>query len=622
MSEPARAVDPAESPAPPRRSLRASIDAARPSLRALELVYETSPASLWTLAVLTLLAGLSPGAIAWVSKHIVDGVVSAAATALTAGAGALISQTALWWVAAEAGLVLATSAVQRGLGVNEQLLRARLGQRVNSLILARAVEMPLASFEDARLYDKMTRARREASSRPLALVTRLFGLAQSFVSLITFGGLLWGLAPLAVLALFVAALPAFIAETRFSQAAFRLLSWRTPEVRQQAWLETVLARDDYAKEVKLFQLGPLLLGRYQAIFDKLFAEDRALTIRRATWAGGLSALSVLALYLTYAWLVTQAILGRFTLGEMTMGLLVFKQGQAAITSALSSIGKLVEDNLYLTNRFEFLDEAPREREGGAVVGPEPQDGLRLDDVSFAYPGSTEPAISGLSLHVRPGETLALVGENGAGKTTLIKLLAGFYTPTSGRVLVDGLDVREWDLHALRSRLGVIFQDFVRYQLIAGENIGVGDVRHLEDEARWRDAAEAGMADEVISKLPQGYQTQLGRWFNEGRELSGGQWQKIALSRAFMRKDADVLVLDEPTAAVDAEAETLLFERLRERAQGRICLLISHRFSTVRMADRVAVLHGGRLIELGDHESLMALGGRYAHLFTLQARGYR
>jgi ATP-binding cassette subfamily B protein len=414
----------------------------------------------------------------------------------------------------------------------------------------------------------------------------------------------------------------FVGETRFSADAFRLFRWRTPESRKQTYLETLLAREDHAKEVKLFDLGPLFLARYRAIFLALFGEDRALTVRRGAWGFVLGLLSTLAFYGAYAWIVTRAVQGAITLGDMTMYLLVFKQGQSALAAILSSIGGMYEDNLYLSNLYDLLEHESAPDRGTATTGPDPKDGIRFERVAFSYPGADRPALSDVSLHIPPGSKLALVGENGAGKTTLIKLLTGLYSPTGGRVMLDGRDLREWDPRALRTRIGVIFQDFIRYQLLVGENVGAGDVRAFDDEARWREAADKGMAHAFIEKLPRGYATQLGSWFPGGRELSIGQWQKVALSRAFMRRDADILVLDEPTAAMDAEAEAEVFERFRSLADSRMGIVISHRFSTVRMADEIVVLEGGAVVEQGSHDALMARDGRYARLFNLQAAGYR
>jgi ATP-binding cassette, subfamily B, bacterial len=314
--------------------------------------------------------------------------------------------------------------------------------------------------------------------------------------------------------------------------------------------------------------------------------------------------------------------GQTTLGQMTMYVMLFRQGQSAVSASLAAIGGMYEDNLYLSTLYEYLDTPVRAPSGEIVRGPDPADGVRFEHVSFTYPGSTEPAVRDVSFHLRPGQSLALVGENGSGKTTIIELLTRLYTPSAGRILLEGRDLGEWDVSRLRQRIGVIFQDFARYQLKVGENVGVGDVTHFEDERRWREAADLSTATPFVETLPEGFQTQLGKWFKDGRELSGGQWQKIALARAFMREGADILVLDEPTAAMDARAEAEVFEQFRELAQSRMVILISHRFSTVRRADQILVIQEGRILERGSHDELMARNGHYASLFQLQARGYR
>jgi ATP-binding cassette subfamily B protein len=490
------------------------------------------------------------------------------------------------------------------------------------MILEKALTLELAQFEDSEFYDKLTRARREASSRPLSLVMRSFGLGQNAVSLLSYGVILVQFSPWAVAVLMLAGLPSFFAEAKFSGDAFRLFRWRSPETRMQMYLETVLAREDHAKEVKLFGLGPLLLDRYRAIFRRLYRDDRALTIRRDSWGFGLGLIGTLALYGAYAWIAAVAVAGRITIGQMTMYLMLFRQGQSAVSAILSAVGGMYEDNLYLSTLYEYLETPVTKRSNAKTSGPMPEDGVRFEGVTFTYPGASRPALEDINLHIRPGESLALVGENGSGKTTLIKLLTRLYAPGRGRILLDGLDLGDWQEQALRERIGVIFQDFARYQLLVGENIGAGDVHHFEDESRWREAADMGMATAIIEELPSGFETQLGRWFKDGQELSGGQWQKIALSRAFMRSKADILVLDEPTAAMDAAAEAKVFEHFRKLTRTRIAILISHRFSTVRMADQIVVIQNGRIVERGSHENLMALDGHYARLFLLQAAGYR
>jgi ATP-binding cassette subfamily B protein len=589
----------------------------RYSQRALELVWSTNRGLTVALAVLTLIAGVLPASVAYIGSLIVDAVAKAMQAPRVIDTSHVVELVVL-----EGVLIATIAAAQRGLSLCQSLLRAQLGQRVNVMILEKALTLELQHFEDSEFYDKLTRARREASTRPLSLVTRTFGLVQNGISLVSYGALLSHFSPWAVAVLLLAGLPAFVAETKFSGDAFRLFRWRSPETRMQIYLETVLAREDHAKEVKLYGLGPRLLERYRDIFRRLYKEDRALTIRRDAWGFGLGLIGTVSLYAAYAWIAVSTALRVITLGQMTMYVSLFRQGQAAVSAILSAVGGMYEDNLYLSTLYEYLETQVPRPTGSELKGPHPEDGIRFEDVCFTYPGAEQPALEHVSLHLTPGSSLALVGENGSGKTTLIKLLTRLYQPTSGRIVLDGRDLTQWDEQTLRERIGVIFQDFTRYQMLVGENVGAGDERYFEDETRWRAAAQKGMASEFIDTLPAGYQTQLGKWFRDGRELSGGQWQKIALSRAFMRTRADILVLDEPTAAMDAQAEADIFEHFRQLAQDRITILISHRFSTVRMADQIAVLDRGRIVECGSHEELMRLNGRYAHLFTLQARGYR
>jgi ATP-binding cassette subfamily B protein len=587
---------------------------------ALDLVWSTSHRLTFALALLTLLAGVLPAGIAYVGAHIVDAVVAAISSRQATGVQDL--GHVLGFVALEGLLVAALAAGQRGLSTCQSLLRAQLGQRVNEMILEKALTLDLRHFEDSEFYDKLTRARREASSRPLSLVMSSFGLVQNAIALLSFGTLLAQFSPWAVAVLLLAGLPSFVAEAKFSGDAFRLFRWRSPETRMQLYLETVITREDHAKEVKLFDLGPRLLERYRAIFRKVFKEDRALTLRRDTWGFFLGLVATGAFYAAYAWVAVSAVRGEITLGQMTMYVLLFRQGQAAVSASLSAIGGMYEDNLYLSTLYDYLETPVEPATGTATAGPAPGAGLQFENVSFTYPDATAPAVRDVSFTLKPGQSLALVGENGSGKTTLIKLLTRLYGPDSGRITLDGLDLVEWEPGTLRRRVGVIFQDFARYQLKVGENIGAGDVTHFEDEARWREAAQLGMSAPFIEELPAGYSTQLGKWFKDGRELSGGQWQKIALSRAFMREGADILVLDEPTAAMDARAEAQIFEQFQEIARDRMVILISHRFSTVRMADQILVIESGRVLERGSHEELMRLGGHYAGLFALQARGYK
>ncbi|SFU42368.1 ABC transporter ATP-binding protein [Halomonas korlensis] len=615
-------VSSSTSPAPPAEGSRLArfFGVFRYSRRALGLVWQTSRPLTLGLALCTLVAGVLPAVAAWLGQLIVDAVV--AAMEMHRETGQVEWWSVLRYVLAEAGVITLIALAQRGLSAQQSLLRALLGQKVNVMILEKAGELSLTQFEDSEFYDKLTRARREASTRPLGLVNKTFALAQNAISLASFGVLLVGFSPWALLVLTIGALPVFLSEAKFSGDAFRLFRWRSPQTRMQMYLETVLAREDSIKEVKLFGLEPLLLGRYRDIFTTLYREDRRLTLRRESWGFLLGLLGTLAFYGAYAWVVIETVTGRLTLGQMTMYLMVFKQGQAALSASLTAIGGMYEDNLYLSNLYEYLEQPVAAEAGTLTQGASPGDGIRFENVSFTYPGAQTPALKHISLHLLPGHSLALVGANGSGKTTLIKLLTRLYVPSEGRILLDGSDLGDWDIRCLRRRIGVIFQDFVRYQMKVGENLGAGDVEAFTDETRWKDAAQRGLADDFINAMPDGYHTQLGRWFKGGQELSGGQWQKIALSRAWMRDSADILVLDEPTAAMDAAAEAAVYADFREHSRDKMTVLISHRFSTVRAADHILVVDGGEIIEQGDHDHLMAANGRYARLFRLQARGYQ
>ncbi len=590
--------------------------------RTIKLVWHASPVATSVLAALTLVSAVLPLGVAFAGKGIVDGVVAVSA------------HRTMRWVFVELGIVAGQALTQRGLGFVRSLLGARLGVDINVMILEKALTLELRHFEDGRFYDSLLKARREASFRPVSVVTEGFQLVQNSLTLIGYLALILRYSPWAALALFAASVPAAAVEMYFSRSAFRLRNWRSPESRQLNYLEYVLSNDGHVKEVKLFGLGPTLLGRYRSLAEKIYREDQGLAGKRAGWATVLSLAGTGAFYACYAGMALAAATARITLGNMTLYLVAFRQGQQAFQSVLGAVGGIYEDTLYMSNLFEYLSiptsgEAPKPpRELPAVAG---EAGIRFDNVGFKYPaapsnGNSENvdekwALRGVSFFVPRGQSVALVGQNGAGKTTLIKLLTRLYDPTEGRVLIDGVDVRQWEAAKLHERVAVIFQDFNEYQLDVRENVGVGSLRHLTEESRIERAAARGGADEVIKGLPEGFGTKLGKWAHDGVELSGGQWQKIALARAFMREEADILVLDEPTAALDAEAEHAVFERFRTLAAGRTTFLISHRFSTVRMADRILVIEGGQILEDGSHQDLVAAGKRYAHLFSLQAKGY-
>ncbi|MDP6096425.1 MAG: ABC transporter ATP-binding protein [Gammaproteobacteria bacterium] len=587
---------------------------------ALRIVWSTSSTLTIVMAVTTLVTGVMPAAIASVGGLFVDAVI----TALQATGGELAQARSdvLFYILLEAGLVVLMTGAQRINTVCQSILRVLLGNEINVMILEKALTLELAHFEDAEYYDKLVRARREASSRPLSLVIKTFNLMRDVIALVTIGGWLYQFSPYAVLLLGVAGVPAFVAEAKFSGEAFRIHRRRSAERRMQIYLEMVLTREDGVKEVKLLQLGRLFLQRYIDIFKNIYHEDRDLVIRRGFWGYILGLFASAAFYFAYGWVGFAAIAGAVTIGQMTMYIAQFRLGQSAVTNSLTSINGMYEDNLYLSNLTEYLEHKIPEQTGEKSAGPDPADGIRFENVSFSYPGSEIPALQNINLHIRPGESLAIVGENGSGKTTLIKLLTRLYKPSEGTIYLDGMHLNDWDIEALRQKVGVIFQDFARYQLIVGENIGIGDVENIADESRVSDAAMKGMADSFIKDFPNDYNTQLGTWFKDGKELSGGQWQKIALSRAFMRSQADILILDEPTASIDAKAEAEIFAHFRDLTENRISIIISHRFSTVRMADHIIVLEKAEIMEQGAHHELLEAKGQYATLFNLQAKGYQ
>ena len=572
------------------------------------------------MAISTLVTGVVPAAIASVGGLFVDAV----ANSLQQNGNDFFKfrQEVLIYVLIELGLVLLLTASQRLNMLCQSILRALLGNKINVMILEKALTLELGHFEDSEYYDKLVRARREASSRPLSLIVKTFDLFRDVITLVTIGIFLFQFSAWASILLLIAGVPAFAAENKFSGEAFRNQRRRSAERRLQVYLEMVLTREDGVKEVKLFQLGNHFLKRYIDIFNRIYREDKSLVLRRTAWGYIFGLLASLSFYFAYGWVGFSAILGVITIGQMTMYIAQFRIGQNAVTSSLTAINGMYEDNLYLSNLDEYMNHEVPELSGTKAYGPIREDGVRFEDVSFIYPGSAKPALDKISIHIKPGESLAIVGENGSGKTTLIKLLTRLYKPTSGRIFLEGLDLEEWDIDVLRKKVGVIFQDFNRYQLVVGENIGIGDIKDTDDLERVQEAAQKGMADSFIKDLPDAYSTQLGAWFKNGRELSGGQWQKIALSRAFMRKSADILVLDEPTAAIDAKADAEIFAHFRELTKNRISIIISHRFSTVRMADHIIVFEKGRVVEEGSHPELIEKQGIYENLFELQAQGYK
>jgi ATP-binding cassette, subfamily B, bacterial len=582
----------------------------------LAMVWRTRPSYGVAILVARVLAAFGPLALLWVGKLIVDGVLE------NVGAADPDWEGLLGLVALELGIALALDALGRLSSLLEGLLGDLFANEMSVTLMRQAARLDLEHFEDPEFYDRLQRARRHTVGR-VALLGMLLHIGQQLLTVLS---LLVALAAynfwlLAILV--VSVVPAFVGETHFAGKAYSLFFRWTPERRELDYLRYVAASDATAKEVKLFGLSDFFIRRYAALAERYYGANREMAVKRAVTGAVFTALSTLAYYGAVAFIVVQAVLGVVTLGTMTFLVGAFQRSRGLVSSVLLQSAGVYEEALFLRDLFGFLEMEPRTQSPpDAKPMPRPvREGFVFEDVGFRYPGREEWALRHVDFSLRPGERIALVGENGAGKTTLVKLLTRLYDPTEGRILLDGVDLKAYDLDELRSAIGVIFQDFVRYDLIARENIGVGRIEALGDEARIEDAAGKSLAAQVVGALDKGMGHMLGRRFDGGANLSGGEWQKIALARAYMR-DAEVLVLDEPTAALDARAEYQVFQRFSELTDGRMAVLISHRFSTVRMADRILVIDGGRVIEDGSHEALLALGGRYAELFGLQAAGYR
>jgi ATP-binding cassette, subfamily B, bacterial len=587
--------------------------------KAVKLVWQTSRSATVGLGFLTLAAALLPASQAWVGKLIVDGVV----VSIQHGADPERVRSIFVYLILELSLFLIATGLNQARRLIQQLIQLQLANRIRREIIGKALSLDLAFFEHPDFYDRLQNARRESGYKPIDLINDTFLIVQNTITLISFAILLLRFSPWLIIILIAASIPAFIAETRFSEEGFRLLTRRAPETRQINYLARLLTEDGSAKEIKLFNLGDTLLSRYMTLFDKFFREDKSLAMRRAVAGFGLGLIATLGFYGSYAWIVWHTVQGKISLGDMTLYLTIFRQGQSTFQAILSAVGSIYENNLFMANLFDFLGLKPQMSVAARnhALPASLRNGIEFHAVGFRYPEREEWALRDINLRMRCGEKIALVGPNGAGKTTLIKLLTRLYDPTEGTILIDGIDIRELDPLDLRQRIGVIFQDFVRYHLPASENIGFGQIEALDRMDRIIASARKSGAHVIVESLPDGYQTMLGRWFHGGHELSVGQWQKVALARAFMR-DAEILVLDEPTASLDAETEYEIFRHFQELTIGKMAILISHRFSTVRMADRIVVIQEGRIAEIGSHQELLRREGIYAHLFSLQAEGYR
>jgi ATP-binding cassette subfamily B protein len=621
--------DPAAASNPRRQnpSLRERVSALKNLPPFLREIWATSKPLTTASMGLRLVRALLPIVTLYVGKLIIDEAVR------LVGAGVRFDSLQAAWEGGQLSHLLALLLAEFALAIVSDLL-GRLVSYADSVLselftnatsirlMEHAATLDLEDFEDPDLQDKLDRARRQTMGR-MNLMSQLFGQAQDAITVAGFAAGLLIYAPWLIVLLAVALIPAFIGESHFNAMNYSLNFQWTPERRQLEYIRQMGASVETAKEVKIFNLNRFFITRFRELSAKFFAANRALARRRAFWGTLLAALGTLGYYIAYAYIAWRTVRGDFTIGDLTFLAGSFRRLRQLLESLLIGFSQVAGQALYLDDLYSFFEIEPEIRSRpGALPVPRPiAQGFVFENVGFRYPDADKWALRGLTFQLNVGEVLALVGENGAGKTTLVKLLARLYDPDEGRILLDGRDLGDYDLEDLRANIGVIFQDFVRYHLTAGENIGVGQVEDMYNRERIRDAAHRAMADEVIDGLPNGYDQLIGRRFKTGVDLSGGQWQKIAIARAYMR-DAQVMILDEPTAALDARAEYEVFKRFKELSEGRTAVLISHRFSSVRMADRILVLAEGRLEASGTHAQLLAQGGRYAELFELQAAGYR
>ena len=622
-------ADPAPTPAPVRQatSFRARWAALRNIGPFLRMVWRASPGLLLVTLVLRMIRAVLPVAALWFGKLIIDEVVRL--SALSDGPATLsgwassgeITLLAVY-VGAEFALAVLSDLLSRIGGLVDSLLSERLTMSSSIRLMEHAATLDLEDFEDAEFQDKLERARRQSSGR-MPLLGQLMGQIQDVLTVVTFAGGLVIFNPWLIVLLLVALIPAFLGEAHFNAQTYTLDFRRTPERRELDYVRQTAASAETAKEVKIFGLNAFLIDRYRVLSQSFYAANRRIAQQRALWGAVFTSVGTVGYYLAYAWIIGSTLTGTLTIGDLTFLAGSFRRLRTLLEGLLVSFSSTAAQALYLDDLFGFFEVTPEIRSPASPLPmPVPiRQGFVFEDVGFRYPGAERWAVRHLSFTLQAGETLALVGENGAGKTTLVKLLTRLYDPDEGRITLDGRDLRDYDLDALRGAMGVIFQDFVRYNLTAGDNIAVGRIAARDDHARIVQAACSSLADAVIDGLPQGYDQMIGKRFRNGVELSGGEWQKVAIARAYMR-DAQVLVLDEPTAALDARSEFEVFQRFKELSAGKTAVLISHRFSSVRMADRILVLSGGRVEASGTHAELLAQKGRYAELFELQAAGYR
>jgi len=619
------------------RNLKQSVAGTSAALpRVIRLVWDASPAVTGGLFAATVVAGVIPAVSAYTSKLLVNAVVSGIVVRNTPNPPPDIVRLdfGLWHPAFSIVNAIIVLAVLQLLifaliaflstmrNITQQLLQNAVSMRIQLMVMEKAASLDLAFYEDPASYDLLRRAQTDSINRPVLMISTAFGLVQTALTFVTMIALLVVVSPLLAVLALLSPVPAFIADTRYGWRGDNIARWGSRLLRRMNYLVTLLTTDSYAKEVTLFGLGRYFIDRYRLIGERYYGSQRSQVVRRYLTGFLWGNLSTIATSVTYLYVALQAIAGRLTLGDLTLYTTAAQSVQNSIQGILGGFSGMYEHNLYLSNLFELMEtESVLPTRADPVPVPTPVRGeITFDHVSFAYPGATDNALTDLSFTVSAGETIAIVGRNGAGKTTLFKLICRLYDPGEGRILIDGVDIRDYDPAQLRAQIGGMFQDYVTYQATAAENIGLGSLGAIADRDAILKASRQAGSDGLIAGLPQGYDTALGKWFDAGVNLSGGEWQKVALARAFMR-DARILLLDEPTSALDAQAEYELFERIHSLTRGRTAVYISHRFSTVRRADRIVFLEHGRLVEEGTHEQLMRLNGRYARLFRLQASAY-
>ena len=597
-------------------TLKERIAALKNLPRFFKMVWQTSKWMTITNALLRLCLSAMPLAILYVGKLIVDLVISITTTQATV--------TSYLWklVALEFGLAILSDILSRGINLMDSLLGDLFSNHTSIKIINHAATLDLEQFENSTFYDKMERARQQTIGRTI-LLSQVFSQVQDLITMAFLAAGLLAFNPWLIVMLIVAIIPAFLGEAYFNDKTYALSRKQTPEKRELDYVRFLGASDDTAKEVKIFNLSGFIISRFRHLSNRFYAQNKKLAIRRTAWGALLAILGSAGYYSAYVFIIGQTVTGAITIGSLTFLAGSFRQLRGLMETILLRFNSVSQGAVYLQDFFDFFEIQPTiVTSTRPLPFPNPiKQGFTFDDVGFRYANSEKWANRHINFTLHPGEKIALVGENGAGKTTLVKLLARLYDPTEGRILLDGVDLKEYDLNELRIQIGVIFQDFIRYQMSVSQNIAVGNIIEQDNEELITESSKQSLAHTMIERLPQKYEQMLGRRFNNGIELSGGEWQKIALARAYM-KDAQLLILDEPTAALDARAEYEVFQRFADLTKGKSAVLISHRFSTVRMADRIIVLENGRLIEMGNHQQLLEIDGRYAELFGLQAMGYR